>query len=229
MNSCVNIILLGPPGAGKGTQAHLLEHQHGIAQIATGDMLRAAIRKGDAFGLEAKKLIAMGNLVPDTLMIKMIEERIGRPDCARGFILDGFPRTVPQADALDKMLAAQGKKLCAVIELEVDEGALIERISGRFTCTHCGASYHAKYNPPARPDICDECGGREFAQRPDDNAESLKTRLKVFWEQTQPILPYYKSKGILHHVNGMDSVELVHQAINHILPGLCKITAPKYL
>ena len=213
----MNIILLGPPGAGKGTQAQLLEEKHGIVQLSTGDMLRASIKCKEPLGLEAEKIMKAGGLVPDALMIKLIEERIGFPDCDNGFILDGFPRTVPQAEALDHMLAAQNKKLDAVIELKVDEPELIERVSGRFTCASCGAGYHDKFKPTEKPGVCDQCGGKEFTRRPDDNPETMKTRLKAFREQTAPILPYYRQRGVLKSVDGMANVEKVQRQIEALL------------
>lgn len=199
----MNIILLGPPGAGKGTQARLLEEKFGMLQLSTGDMLRGAIKRGEPLGLEAKKLMESGALVPDALMIRMIDERISKPDCAKGFILDGFPRTVPQAEALDTMLSSHGKKLDAVIELKVDDAALIERVSGRYTCARCGEGYHKKFKIPKKEGICDNCGSSEFVSRPDDNPETMKTRLKAFYDQTAPILPYYQAKGLLKSVDGM--------------------------
>lgn len=199
----MNIILLGPPGAGKGTQSRLLEEKYGTVQVSTGDMLRAAVKRGEPLGLEAKAIMAAGKLVPDDLIIRMIEERIAQPDCAKGFILDGFPRTVAQAEALDLMLAAHKKKLDAVIEIKVDEAALVERVSGRFTCAHCGEGYHDKFRPLKKQGACDVCGGSEFVRRPDDNAETMTSRLKAFQEQTAPILPYYKAKGLLKSVDGM--------------------------
>jgi adenylate kinase len=152
-------------------------------------------------------------LVPDDLIVRMIEDRIAQPDCAKGFILDGFPRTVPQAEALDKMLQAQAKKLDAIIEMKVDAAALIERVSGRFTCAKCGEGYHDKFRPTKTPGICDVCGGKELVRRPDDNAETMKTRLQAYDEQTAPILPYYKEKGLLKSVDGMQSMPDVYKAI----------------
>ena len=199
----MNIILIGPPGAGKGTQARMLEEKYGMIQLSTGDMLRAAIKNAEPLGLEAKGLMDAGKLVPDDLMVRMIEARIAKPDCAKGFILDGFPRTVPQAQALDAMLTAQNKRLDAVIELKVDEVALIARVSGRFTCAKCGEGFHDSFKPPQKAGVCDSCGGTEFTRRPDDNAETMKTRLKAFHEQTAPILPFYQGKGLLKAVDGM--------------------------
>jgi len=213
----MNIILLGPPGAGKGTQAKLLEETRGMVQLSTGDMLRNAIKNGEPLGVEAKKFMNEGKLVPDDLIIKMIAVRIKVPDCAKGFILDGFPRTVPQAEALDKMLAAAGKNLDAVIEIKVDEAALVERIAGRFTCAKCGAGYHSKFKPTKKKDVCDICGSTEFICRPDDNPDTLKTRLKAFREQTAPILPYYQQRGLLKAINGMASVDDVRKSLENVL------------
>jgi len=213
----MNIILIGPPGAGKGTQARILEEKYGMIQLSTGDMLRASIRDKEPLGLEAQVLVDAGNLVPDDLMVRMIEARIVKPDCAKGFILDGFPRTVPQAEALDKMLEVEGKKLGAVIELKVDEAALIERISGRFTCAKCGAGYHDLYKPTQKTGICDSCGGAEFSRRADDNAQAMEKRLKAFNEQTAPILPYYRAKGMLKTVDGMADMPKVTAEIEAAL------------
>jgi adenylate kinase len=213
----MNIILLGPPGAGKGTQAKRIEAQRGLVQLSTGDMLRASIKNGEPLGLEAKKLMDDGKLVPDNLMIRMIAARMMAPDCARGAILDGFPRTVPQAEALDVMLESNGKKLDAVIELKVDNAALIERVSGRFTCVKCGAGYHDKFQPTRQLGVCDVCQGTEFSRRPDDNAETMQTRLAAYATQTAPIIPYYAGRGILRQVDGMAEIDLVAAVIGQIL------------
>ncbi|MGB9152856.1 MAG: adenylate kinase [Alphaproteobacteria bacterium] len=215
----MNIILIGPPGAGKGTQARILEEKYGLIQLSTGDMLRAAIKNKEPLGLEAKTLMDAGKLVPDALMVSMIEARIVKPDCAKGFILDGFPRTVPQAEALDKMLEKEDKKLGAVIELKVDEAALIERVSGRFTCAKCGEGYHDKFKPTKKPGVCDACGNTEFTRRADDNAETMKARLDAFRAQTAPILPYYKAKGLLKSVDGMADMPQVTTAIEAAMKG----------
>ncbi len=213
----MNIILLGPPGAGKGTQARKLEEKYGMAQLSTGDMLRAAVREGEALGQQAKKIMDEGKLVPDSLMVELIRKRIAKPDCADGFILDGFPRTVPQAEALDAMLLETGKKLDAVLELAVDEDALVERVSGRFTCARCGEGFHDKFRPTAKAGVCDKCGWHEFVRRSDDNAETMRNRLKAFREQTAPILPYYKGKGMLKSVDGMGKMDDVFAALEQAM------------
>lgn len=213
----MNIVLLGPPGSGKGTQAKRLEERHHLAHLATGDMLRAATLSGSALGARVKAIMDRGDLVPDDVMIEMIRLRTTEPDCAGGFILDGFPRTVPQAEALDRMLAERGLALDVVIEIEVDEAALIDRISGRFTCKNCGASYHDRYHRPKAEGVCDGCGGREFLRRPDDQPEAIKTRFAVYRRQTAPILPYYESKGLLRRVDGNQDIDAVTRAIERIL------------
>jgi adenylate kinase len=213
----MNIILLGPPGAGKGTQAKRIEEKHGLIQLATGDMLRAAVKNGTEVGRKAKPIMDAGKLVPDEILIAMIEERIAQPDCAKGFILDGFPRTVPQAEALDAMLAAKHKELNHVIEMKVDEAALVDRVTGRFSCTKCGASYHDRYNLPKVAGVCDVCGNKTFTRRADDNAETIKARLEAYRSQTAPILPYYQAKKILVAVDGMAEIDEVTRQIDAIL------------
>jgi adenylate kinase len=213
----MNIILLGPPGAGKGTQAKRIEEGHGLVQLATGDMLRAAIAKGTKIGRRAKPIMDAGKLVPDEILIAMIAERIAAPDCRNGFILDGFPRTVPQAEALDKMLASRRLRLDHVIEMAVDEAVLVDRVTGRFTCSTCGASYHDHNKLPRTAGVCDTCGGTNFTRRADDNAETIKARLAAYREQTAPILPYYRDKGILATVDGMAEIDEVARQIEAIL------------
>jgi adenylate kinase len=213
----MNIILLGPPGSGKGTQAKRIEQTYGIVQLSTGDMLRAATGCETEFGRRVKAIMDSGQLVPDDIMIEMIDHRIVQPDCEKGFILDGFPRNVPQAKALDAMLAEHDLKLDHVILLEVDEAALVDRLSGRFTCARCGASFHDCYNRPRRDGVCDVCGGSEFVRRADDRPEAVKARFEVYRAQTAPILPYYRDRGILRRVDGMADIEAVAEEINRIL------------
>ena len=213
----LNIILLGPPGAGKGTQAKIIQETHGLVQLSTGDMLREEVRIGSELGMEAKTIIDHGNLVPDYLMIRMIEQRIAKPDCANGFILDGFPRTVPQAQELDQMLTSRQQKLNVVIEMRVDETALIERVTGRFTCATCGAGYHDTFRRPHRDGECDKCGSTAFSRRSDDNAETMKKRMNAYNEQTRPIIPYYEAAGLLKTIDGMADVDTVTARIDLIL------------
>jgi adenylate kinase len=208
--------LLGPPGAGKGTQAKRLEDHYGMVQLSTGDMLRAERAAGTPLGKQAQAIMDAGKLVSDDIMIAMIKNRIGQLG-GKGFILDGFPRTVPQAEALDQMLAENKITLDAVIEITVDEAALVDRISGRFSCKSCGASYHDRHNRPKKEGVCDVCGATEFVRRPDDNAETVKARLEAYRQQTTPILPYYKAKGVLRSVDGMAPIDTVTQQIETIL------------
>jgi adenylate kinase len=216
----MKLILLGPPGAGKGTQAKRLEETRGLKQLSTGDMLRAAVESGTPLGREADRIMKAGKLVPDNIMIDMIAERLDQPDTKRGVIFDGFPRTVRQAEALDAMLNKRGEALDAVIEMTVDDAALIDRISGRFSCARCGTVYHDRNNRPKAEGKCDVCGSTEFKRRPDDRAETVQTRLKEYYEQTAPILPYYKRKGVVHQVDGMADVERVGGQIEQVLAGL---------
>jgi adenylate kinase len=213
----MNLILLGPPGAGKGTQAKRLEDRHSLVQLSTGDMLRAVVASGVPLGQQAKEIMAAGKLMPDELMIEMIADRISKPDCSTGFILDGFPRTVPQAQALDRMLEEKGLKLDHVIEMKVDDAALVERITGRYTCAKCGQGYHDKFQTPKVSGVCDVCGSTEFTRRADDNAETVTTRLAAYHKQTAPILPYYKERGVLETVDGMADIDVVTEQIEALL------------
>ncbi|AWJ84765.1 adenylate kinase [Azospirillum sp. TSH58] len=213
----MNLILLGPPGAGKGTQARRLEDTRGLVQLSTGDMLRAMVAEGGPLGQQAKDIMSAGKLMPDALMVEIIAERISKPDVANGFILDGFPRTVAQAEALDSMLSEKGLKLDHVIEMKVVDDILVERITGRYTCAKCGKGYHDVFEKPKVEGVCDVCGSTEFKRRADDNADTVKTRLAQYHEQTAPILPYYQSRGVLKTVDGMAEIDDVTKQIEGIL------------
>ena len=211
------VILLGPPGAGKGTQAQTLAKTRGIVQLSTGDMLRAAVKAGTEVGRQADSIMKSGGLVSDEIVIRIISDRIQEPDCANGFLLDGFPRTLPQAVGLDKLLEQQGKTLDVVVEMKVDDAALIERITGRFTCAKCGTGYHDTFKPTKAKDTCDSCGSHEFLRRADDNAETVKSRLMAYYRETAPLIGYYFAKGKLKSIDGMAQIDEVEQQLNTVL------------
>ena len=215
----MNIILLGPPGAGKGTQASRIEAEHGLVQLSTGDMLRAAKAAGTPVGLKAKPIMEAGGLVPDEIVSGIIGERLDMADTANGVIFDGYPRTAVQAKQLDELLGARGRTLDYVIELEVDEDALVERITGRYTCAKCGAGYHDSFQQPRVTGVCDACGSTHFNRRVDDNAETVRTRMAEYRAKTAPILPIYEARGLVHRVDGMADIAHVTAAIETILGG----------
>jgi adenylate kinase len=213
----MNLVLLGPPGGGKGTQAKRIEERYGLKQLSTGDMLRAAVAAGTETGRKAKAVMEAGQLVSDGIIIAMIGERMGAADCKAGVIFDGFPRTVAQAEALDGLLAQRGLKLDAVIELKVDEDALVARIGGRFSCKRCGVGYHDEFQRPKVAGICDACGSTEFLRRDDDKPETVRARLEAYRRQTAPILPYYETKALLTKVDGMAAIDDVTRQISTVL------------
>jgi adenylate kinase len=213
----VNIILLGPPGAGKGTQAARLVEERGMVQLSTGDMLRAAVKSGTEVGVRAKAVMDAGELVSDAIVSALIGERLGCMDEAQGAIFDGYPRTAAQAEALDLILAEHGRTLDHVIELVVDEEALVDRVEGRFTCATCGEGYHDRYKRPVVHETCDVCHGHEFKRRPDDNAETVRTRQAEYRAKTAPILPIYEARGLVHRIDGMAEIDAVHDMIATLL------------
>ncbi|MDX8345855.1 adenylate kinase [Rossellomorea sp. YZS02] len=215
----MNIVLMGLPGAGKGTQAEKIVDKYGIPHISTGDMFRAAIKEGTELGLKAKSFMDNGDLVPDEVTIGIVRERLSKADCEKGFLLDGFPRTVAQAEALENILADLGKKMNYVININVDKDILMERLTGRRICKECGATYHLVFNPPTEEGVCDRCGG-ELYQRADDNEETVQNRLDVNITQTQPLLAYYEDKGYLKNIDGQQDIHRVFDDIDELLGGL---------
>jgi len=213
----MNLILLGPPGAGKGTQAEIITQKRGLVQLSTGDMLREAVKDGTPIGEEASATMESGGLVPDEIVIKIVAERLSASDCANGFILDGFPRTLNQAAALDNLLQAQGKQLDAVIEIKVDDAVVVDRISGRYMCADCGASFHDTNHKPKVPGVCDRCGSTEFIRRKDDNAETVRNRLMAYYRETSPLIGYYFAKDKLRSVDGMAPISEVSSQIEAVL------------
>lgn len=219
----LNVILFGPPGAGKGTQADYLSDKYGLAKLSTGDMLRAATKSGSVLGEQVKDIMTRGELVPDEIMVGIIQNRIQEADCAKGFILDGFPRTTPQAEALDDMLDNESKSLDAVIELKVDDAILVDRICGRFSCALCGAGYHKAHKKPEIEGVCDKCGSTEFSRRDDDTPETVSKRLQSYHKLTAPLLPYYAKKELLNTVDGMQKIQAVESGIDAIVQNCKKL------
>ena len=215
--TAANLVLLGPPGAGKGTQARMLEDAFGLVQLSTGDLLRAAVKAGTEAGRQAKAVMEAGDLVSDEIVIAILRDRLAAPDCANGVILDGFPRTTVQAEALDGLMAEIGQDIRAAISLEVDDAAMVTRISGRFTCAGCGEGYHDTFKTPAVEGVCDKCGGTEMIRRADDNAETVESRLRAYHAQTAPLIDYYDGKGVLVRVDAMAELGTVAQELNTIV------------
>ena len=215
----MNLVLMGLPGAGKGTQAEKIVEKYGIPHISTGDMFRAAIKESTELGLQAKSFMDQGNLVPDEVTIGIVRERLSKEDCAEGFLLDGFPRTVAQAEALENILSDLNKKIDYVINIDVDQEFLMERLTGRRICKSCGSTYHLVFNPPTKDDVCDRCGG-ELYQRADDNAETVQNRLEVNQKQTKPLLDFYEGKGYLRNINGQQDIRKVFDDLDQLLRSL---------
>jgi len=211
-------ILLGAPGAGKGTQAAMLVVALGIPHVASGDLFREHLSKGTELGLLAKKYMDEGKLVPDDVTVRMVLERLAQPDCAKGAILDGFPRTIAQAQALERALLANGQRIKAALYIKVSTDELLRRLGGRYTCKNCGAVYHMIFDPPKQPGVCDKCGGPLY-QRPDDTPETAKKRLDVYFQQTAPLIAYYRQQGLLQEIDGEQPIEAVHRALLNIIKG----------
>lgn len=212
-----NLVLLGPPGAGKGTQARMIEETFGLVQLSTGDLLRAAVAAGTEAGLKAKAVMEAGDLVSDEIVIAILRDRLLQNDCAKGVILDGFPRTTVQAEALDGLMVELSQGITAAISLEVNDAAMVERISGRYTCGGCGEGYHDSFKKPAQDGSCDQCGGTEMKRRADDNAETVAQRLKAYHAQTAPLINYYGQQGNLQRVEAMGEIETIAKTLNSIV------------
>ncbi|MCE8507927.1 adenylate kinase [Ruegeria pomeroyi] len=213
------LILLGPPGAGKGTQARMLEDQFGLVQLSTGDLLRAAVAAGTPAGKQAKAVMEAGDLVSDEIVIAILRDRLAEPDCAKGVILDGFPRTTVQAEALDTLLSESGQRINAAISLEVEDAEMVTRISGRYTCGGCGEGYHDTFKQPAQAGKCDKCGGTEMKRRADDNAETVASRLEAYHAQTAPLIAYYDGHGVLQRIDAMGGIDEIAQGLATIVKG----------
>jgi len=216
-NSGLYVIFTGAPGSGKGTQARILFEKTGIPQLSAGEMLRAEAASGSEIGLKISDILSRGDIVPDEITIAMMEKRISQPDCEKGFMLDGFPRTMKQATSLDEILHRKGIKLTAVLEIEVPESIILERILGRYTCMKCGQGYHEKFQKPKVYGVCDKCGGTEFSRRSDDNRETVENRIHVFKEITYPTIPYYEKQGILRKIDGTGTIDAVSKRIEKVL------------
>ncbi|MCB1359562.1 MAG: adenylate kinase [Rhodobacter sp.] len=217
MTRAAVLILLGPPGAGKGTQARMLEERFGLVQLSTGDLLRAAVAQGTPAGLAAKAVMDAGGLVSDDIVLAILKDRMAAPDTARGVILDGFPRTPGQAEALDALLAGQGQRIDAAISLDVDDAQMVARVSGRYTCADCGEGYHDQFKQPASAGTCDKCGGTAFKRRADDNAETVGARLTAYHAQTAPLIAYYDGRGVLRRVDGMAAIDAIADDLGSIV------------
>lgn len=213
------LILLGPPGAGKGTQARMLEEKFGLVQLSTGDLLRAAVAAGTEAGLAAKAVMEAGELVSDDIVIAILRDRLAEPDCAKGVILDGFPRTTVQAEALDTLLAETGQRINAAVSLEVEDAEMVTRISGRYTCGNCGEGYHDTFKQPETEGTCDKCGSTEFKRRADDNAETVASRLTAYHAQTAPLIAYYDGKAVLQKIDAMGQIDEIAQGLATIVKG----------
>ncbi|NBD30621.1 MAG: adenylate kinase [Alphaproteobacteria bacterium] len=211
------LILLGPPGAGKGTQARMLQERHGLVQLSTGDLLRAAVAAGTEAGKRAKAVMDAGDLVSDEIVIAILRDRLAEPDCANGVILDGFPRTTMQAEALDDLLAHTGQRIDAAVSLEVEDAAMVDRISGRFTCRGCGEGYHDRFKPTAEPGVCDKCGATDMQRRADDTAATVAQRLQAYHAQTAPLIAYYETAGALSRVDAMGAIEEIASDLNAVV------------